>query len=142
MAFLSVTRLRLRSAYHLPMFFVHVWKTRAQLQGAEGFIQGALLNDRERTFWTMTLWREQGDMQRYMTQGAHGKVMPKLALWCDEASVVHWNMDSLVLPDWHEADRRMRAEGRSSRLPKPSRHHADLSYAPPRTTLTLPIKSK
>jgi hypothetical protein len=139
MPLISITRLRLRSIRFLPLFFVHVMKTRAQLKGAAGFIAGALLNDRDRTFWTMTMWQGQSDMMRYMTHGAHSKVMPRLAHWCDEASVVHWVADQSGLPKWNEADRRMRAEGRPSKLQRPSVHHADLTYRTPRTSLGLAI---
>ncbi len=69
---------------------------------AEGYIDGSLLRDRRLTFWTMTIWREEADMRRYMTNGAHARAMPKLREWCDEASVVHWSEDGETLPDWED----------------------------------------
>ncbi len=59
--------------------------------------------------------------------------MPSLADWADEASVVHWNQEHAERPDWNEAARRMRAEGRPARLHHPSPHHNDLSFPEPRT---------
>jgi len=53
--------------------------------------------------------------------------MPKLLDWCDEASVDHWTQDIPVAPDWLEADRRMRTEGRPSKVRNPSPSHRDLS---------------
>ncbi len=75
-----------------------------------------------------------------MTSGAHLRAMPKLLNWCDEASVVHWTQDNLIVPDWAEADRRMRKEGRPSKVRNPSPSHRDLAYNPPRTTGAVPIK--
>jgi hypothetical protein len=45
-------------------------------------------------------------------------VMPKLLDWCDEASLVDWKQGSL--PDWSEAEARMRNSGRTSRVRHPS----------------------
>ncbi len=60
--------------------------------------------------------------------------MPRLMVWCDEASVVHWEQAETTLPTWAEADARMRAEGRPSKVRHPSSSHADLSYRTPGTT--------
>ena len=98
MAFVSITRLRIRSWRFMPLFAVHTLRTLTQTRQADGFIGGSLLADRKRTFWTMTLWRDQADMKRYMTNGAHLKAMPHLLDWCDEASVVHWAQDDEMAP--------------------------------------------
>ncbi len=134
MVFVSITRLRIRSWRFMPGFAIAAMRTRAQVSRAEGFLAGSLLPDRERTFWTMTLWQDQAAMRAYMASGAHLKAMPKLMTWCDEASIVHWEQDDAMVPDWTEADRRMRAEGRPSKVSQPSSRHRDLSYAAPRTT--------
>ncbi|HXH16243.1 MAG TPA: hypothetical protein VNJ10_08945 [Sphingomonas sp.] len=142
MAFVSITRLRLRSLRFLPQFVVHALSTTAQIRRAAGFVGGELLPDRQLTFWTMTMWHYQADMRRYIVNGAHLKVMPKLMHWCDEASIVHWDQDARDLPSWDEADRRMRGEGRPSKVRHPTPHHADLSYRPPRTTRAAPIVAR
>ena len=141
MAFVSITRLRIRSWRFMPLFAVHTLRTLTQTRQADGFIGGSLLADRKRTFWTMTLWRDQADMKRYMTNGAHLKAMPHLLDWCDEASVVHWAQDDEMAPDWREAERRMRADGRPSKVRQPSPQHRDLSFKPPRTAGAVPIKA-
>src|SRR5687768_6400982 len=41
--------------------------------------------------------------------------MSKRFNWCDEASVVHWNQETVELPSWSEAHRRMVKDGRQSR---------------------------
>ena len=140
MPFISVTRLRLRSVRFLPLFMQQAFRSLRQTRSAPGFQQGALLADRSWTFWTLTAWSEQADMMRYMTTGDHKKAMPHLLHWCDEASVVHWEQPEAALPAWTEADRRMRTEGRASKVRNPSAHHADLTYREPRLTLGGPIK--
>ena len=140
MIFVSVTRLRIRALRFIPGFAFHTLQTRTQVQRAAGFLGGSLLPDRDRAFWTMTLWRDEAHMRRYMVAGAHLKAMPKLMDWCDEASVVHWSQEGERLPDWREADRRMRAEGRPSKLRHPSAGHPRLDYREPRTERAVPLR--
>jgi hypothetical protein len=94
----------------------------------------ALLKDKNRVFWTMTMWADERSMKAYITSGSHRKAMPGLADWADEASVVHWYQDHPQRPDWTEAARRMKAEGRPTKIRHPGPHHADLSFPAPWTT--------
>jgi hypothetical protein len=142
MPFISVTRLRLRSMRFVPSFFLHAVPSLRQARAAPGFCDGSLLADRSWTFWTLTLWDEQASMRAYMTSGDHRTAMPRLAGWCDEASVVHWDQEHGDLPSWTEADRRMRAEGRPSKIRNPSPHHADLSFSAPRLALARPVRRR
>ena len=138
--FISVTRLRIRSIRFLPGFALYATRSLNQVKRAAGFQEGSLLPDRSWTFWTMTVWDSEEAMRRYMTAGAHKTAMSKLMNWCDEASVVHWEQSESVLPSWTEADRRMRADGRASKVRKPSPQHATLSYRAPRLTNAAPIR--
>jgi len=115
------------------MFAFHAQRSIAQVRQAEGCISLALLRDKNRAFWTMTMWADERSMRAYMTSGSHRKAMPGLADWADEASVVHWQQDHPERADWSEAVRRMRAEGRPSKLQHPGPHHADMSFPDPRT---------
>ena len=142
MAFISVTRLRIRSVWFLPAFAVHAMRSLRQVRSSEGFREGKLLPDRKMTFWTMTAWDSEESMRRYMTSGAHKAAMPKLMGWCDEASVVHWEQSEAELPSWAEADRRMRAEGQPSKVRKPSPRHAGMEYRAPRLTGGGPIRRR
>jgi hypothetical protein len=139
MVFVSITRLRIRSWRFMPRFMVHTLGTLRQCRGADGFMGGSLLPDRTRTFWTMTLWQDHAAMRAYIVSGSHLKAMPLLLGWCDEASVVHWTQEEAAAPGWAEADRRMRAEGRPSKVRHPAAHHADLSFAAPRLSGAVPI---
>lgn len=142
MAFISVTRLRIRSWRFMPPFVIDTLRTLSQTKVAPGFLGGSLLPDRKRTFWTLTLWATEADMRRYMTSGAHRKAMPKLLNWCDEASVVHWTQETGNIPDWAEAAERMRSEGRASKVRHPGPQHADLSFQMPRTAGAAPISPR
>lgn len=134
MAFVSLTRLRIRSIRYLPLFAIHTLRSLRQVKKAPGFQTGALLPDRGRTFWTMTAWDERDSMRRYMTTGAHKSAMPHLMHWCDEASVAHWEQNGSALPSWEEADRRMRESGRASKVNHPSAEHTCMNYRKPRTS--------
>ena len=139
MVFVSITRLRIRSRRFLPMFVFYTLRALLQVRRANGFLGGSILADRKWVFWTMTRWEGQAEMRRYMTSDAHLKAMPKLLDWCDEASVVHWTGSDEHPPTWQDADARMRAEGRPSKVRNPSSNHHDLSYRPPTTTIAIPI---
>jgi hypothetical protein len=140
MAFVSITRLRIRSVRFLPLFAIHTMRSLRQVKRQTGFRGGSLLPDRSWTFWTTTLWDSQDSMRRYMTEGPHSAAMPHLMNWCDEASVVHWDQPDDTPPTWTEADRRMRENGRVSKVRHPSANHAAMNYRPPRTGAGGPIQ--
>lgn len=141
MTFVSITRLRVRSWRFMPAFGFQTLTTNLQVKRADGFVAGSLLPDRQLAFWTMTMWRDQAAMRHYITHGAHLRVMPKLMHWCDEASIVHWDQANETLPSWDDADRRMRADGRPSKVRNPSKNHLTLTYEAPRTTRATPISA-
>jgi heme-degrading monooxygenase HmoA len=134
MYFVSLTRLRLRSIRFLPLFAVDALRSTSQIRKAAGFERGALLNDRNWTFWTLTVWDSRQNMRQYMTTGSHKVAMPKLMRWCDEASVAHWEQESAETPTWEEAEERMRTTGRPSKVNHPSADHASMEYRAPRMT--------
>jgi hypothetical protein len=140
MIFVSLTRLRVRSVWFLPGFFLYAFRAERQVKRAAGFLRGALLPDRDRTFWTMTAWDSEANMRSYMVSGAHKEAMPKLMHWCDEASVAHWTQEEDALPSWGQADERMRKDGRVSKVLHPSGAHGSLSYKTPRTTGSAAIR--
>ena len=118
MFFISITRLRLKSVLHLIPFFWHIYRSTRQLKKAPGFIKGKLLTDKNRTYWTMTVWKSADDMMGYRNSKEHKQAMPKLQDWCNEASIVHWQQEEELLPSWTDAHRRMQIEGRKSKVKK------------------------
>src|SRR5919112_5682913 len=132
MIFVSITRLRLGSVWHLPFFLWHTFASEKQLAKSAGFIKGKTLVDKGLTFWTITLWQSDADMRTYRNSDAHKKAMPKLQHWCNEASVVHWQQEEERFPDWHHAHARMMQEGRLSKVKHPAPTHSLQAIAAPR----------
>ncbi len=140
MPFVSVTRLRIRLIRFLPSFALYTHRAVRQVEASSGFQGGGFLADRDWTFWTMTAWDTQESMRNYLTTGSHRAGMPRLLDWCDEASVVHWDQPEASLPSWTDADQKMRAIGRISKVRNPSPRHATLTYREPRLTRTAIIR--
>ena len=123
----SITRLRLRSIFTLTAFARAARESSAQAKQTPGFVEGAILAEGRLVFWTRTVWQSAEAMQAFRDSGAHRTVMPKLLTWCDEASVAQW--DGPPTHDWDEIYARMIAEGRASRVKRPSKAHQQKRYA-------------
>ncbi|TAK13403.1 MAG: DUF3291 domain-containing protein [Acidobacteria bacterium] len=132
MPVVSVTRLRLRSAWFLPAFLFHAIRSQLQSKRAAGNISTQVLNDANLAFWTLTVWRDKDAMRAYMISGAHKTAMPKLMAWCDEAAMADWTQDHPAPPSWADAHKRLIAEGRRSKVRQPSRRQLDFVIPPPR----------
>ena len=120
MAWISVTRLRVRSFIYLPQFFWDTFKSMRQAERSSGFLGGRLLVNAKNVFWAMTAWIDEAAMNAYRTGGAHRRTMPKLLNWCNEAAVVHWTQESSEIPFWQEVHKRMAEAGRLSKVNHPS----------------------
>jgi hypothetical protein len=131
MAFISVTRLRVRSLLYLPQFIWRTLQSVRQTERASGFLGGRLLREARNAFWTMTAWEDEAAMNAFRGSGAHRGAMPKLLNWCDEACVVHWDQETAELPTWIEAHRRMVNEGKRSKVNHPSSAHVTNHIAAP-----------
>lgn len=134
MAFISLTRLRIRSWLYMPQFAWRTLQSTRQVQRAAGFLSGRLLREANNAFWTLTAWESEAAMRAYRSSGPHLAAMPKLLDWCDEASVAHWEQHDAELPDWAEAHRRMVAEGRMSKVRCPSAAQEAKRIPPPSNT--------
>ena len=120
MPFVSVTRLRLRSARYLIPFMIYAVMSSRQARRSRGNLGVKLLRDANRAFWTLTAWQEDEDMLSFMMAGSHRRAMPKLLDWCDEGSVAHWSQETAELPGWDQAHRKLVEQGRSSKVRFPS----------------------
>ncbi len=128
MAFNSITRLRLRSPLLLPRFAQATRAIAEQMAMAPGYIHGAVLAEGWMVFWTRSAWESDAAMKAFRDSGAHRTAMPQLMEWCDEASVAHW--DGAPVTDWAEIHARMVADGRASRVRKPSTAHTEKRIGP------------
>jgi Domain of unknown function (DUF3291) len=132
MAFVSVTRLRVRSWRYLPAFLIRSVLAARQAKCATGNLATAILRDVDRAFWTRTVWRDEEAMRSFMRSGSHRRAMLRLATWCDEAALVHWVQDGPEPPSWREAHRRLQQQGRRSRVDHPSEAQRRFTIPPPR----------
>ena len=133
MPVVSITRLRLRSWRFFPGFLWYAIRSNMQARRAQGNRGVKVLRERANIFWTATVWDSESHVKRFMISGAHGRVMPKLLNWCDEASLVHWMQELDSLPSWQDAHRRMMAEGRLSKVRHPSAAHERFAFPAPRS---------
>ena|SRR5579863_1318882 len=120
MAFVSITRLRVRAWKYLPAFLIQALRSARQAKRADGCLSVSLLRDAGRAFWTRTVWTDEAAMRSFMASGVHAQGMPRLLEWCDEASVAHWHQPSSEPPSWQQAHQRMLERGRRSRVNHPS----------------------
>jgi hypothetical protein len=132
MSLVSVTRLRLGSVRFVPFFVLHANRTTAQIRKAHGFMAGAVQRDSGLAFWTLTVWRDEHAMRAFWASGAHQKAMPHLADWADEASM--GCQPGSDLPEWPEAVRCLREEGRPLTLRHPVPNHPEQRFAEPQMT--------
>jgi hypothetical protein len=124
MAFVSVTRLRVRSIWFLLPFTLATRHSRNQLVSAPGFIEGRLTIEFPFAFWTMTIWQSQEDMRRFRNTPPHLEAMRRLPHWCDEASYVHWQQRDTQVPPIDEAYLLLRKQGITSKVSHPTAAHA------------------
>ncbi|MFN8434402.1 MAG: hypothetical protein U0V18_10290 [Anaerolineales bacterium] len=116
----SITRLRVRSIFYMPLFMLHAMRTMTQAQKADG-VQGVETRfEKNNVVWTKTVWTEESAMKKYRGSGAHQIAMRILSEMCNEASVARWQQDGIELPTWEEAHRRMLTEGKQSKVKHPS----------------------
>lgn len=124
MAFISVTRLRLRSIRFLPTFALHTWHSARQARRSHGYLGGYFSKSGGLTFWTVTSWANPEAMWAYRNSGAHMKAMPRLIDWCNEAAVAHWEQPGIECPAPLEAARQMASQGKLSKVRHPTTAHA------------------
>ncbi len=126
----SITRLRVRSIFLMPLFTYHAIRTSTQVQKSEGVIGADTRFEKNNVVWTKTIWSDESAMKKYRGSGAHQIAMRILSEMCSEASVARWQQESPELPNWEEAHRRMLTEGKQSKVKHPSPLHAAGRTAP------------
>jgi heme-degrading monooxygenase HmoA len=127
-AFNSITRLKLRSVTLLPAFARETRAIAEQARAAAGFLGGGILAEGWMVFWTRTAWDSEEAMKAFRDSAAHRASMPKLVGWCNEACVAHWQGEAKA--DWEAIRARMQAEGRKSRVRRPTKAHEAMLIAP------------
>jgi hypothetical protein len=142
MPFVSITRLRVRTYRYLPAFLVQAFRCAWQAKASKDCLSVSIMRQAHRTFWTRTVWTDVSAMKAFMRSGVHRRVMPSLLEWCDEASVADWVEELQESPSWEEVHRRMRRDGRPSKVNRPSEAHVrfEIPGPPMRTKGELRFK--
>lgn len=120
MALISITRLKLRSFFYLPLFFYNAARSVNQIRNAKGLISGkTLVANWGLVHLTVTLWQDPEHMQKFMTTGAHLEAMKKGTKWCDEMVTVSGEISpsessssASELPDLVECEKQLENFGR------------------------------
>lgn len=130
MAVVSITRLRLRSWRFLPSFVVYSFRAAKQTERTRGFLGGWLGGSGRNTYWTVTLWTDEGALRAFRDNDAHRIALPKLLIWCDEAAVARYETSSRELPDAKAVLDALTKRGRTSKVRWPSADHSAGRTAP------------
>jgi len=116
----SITRLRIRSLWFLPQFFLHTSRSGKQARSSPGCLGVNVRKTQGLTFWTLSVWESEDSLRAFLAQAPHRSAMPKLFHWCDEAAVAHWAVTTREIPDWPAATAKLLQHGRLSRVRNPS----------------------
>ncbi len=114
----------------MPLFMLHTMRTLTQAQKAPGALGVEARFEPGNVVWTKTVWTDEAAMKTYRGSGAHQIAMRLLYELCSEAAFARWMQDTPGLPTWEEAHRRILAEGKLSKLKRPSPLHAAGKTAP------------
>src|SRR5215510_2705690 len=106
MPMLSITRVRVRSVRYYPWFMLQAARITLQACRAEGNLAVRFLRDRSGVFWTLTSWRSEVDLKRFLDSGVHLASMERQHDWCDEAAAVRWTARDATPPPWQDAHAR------------------------------------
>ncbi len=126
----SITRLRVRSIFYMPLFMLHAMRTMTQAQKAQGVLGVETRFEKNNVVWTKTVWQDETAMKKYRGAGAHQVAMRMLSEMCNEAAYARWQTETPDLPTWEEAHQRLLTGGKLSKVKHPSPLHAAEKTAP------------
>ncbi len=99
------SRLPLRSYLRVPLFLRLTLVVRTQLAAAGGLVGYSLLAElRSKTFWTLSAWRSQADLDAFARTLPHAEVMRRLRPHMGRTAFVTWSVPAAALPiAWADA---------------------------------------
>ena len=99
------SRLPLRSHLRVPLFLRLTLTVRTQLAEAAGLLGYSLLAEPLRkTFWTLSAWRSQADLETFARTLPHAEVMRRLRPHMGQTTFVTWSTTGAALPiAWADA---------------------------------------
>jgi hypothetical protein len=104
----SVTGLRVKSWWQMPVFFWHAIPSFRQAQRAPGVLFAEVCN-RKGVQHTLTVWKDREAMRDFMTSGAHLKAMRAFRSFA--TGRIH-GYEADAVPSWDEAIEQWRIHGR------------------------------
>lgn len=110
--YVSITRIKLKSPFHVFAFFLHINRITAQLKKSECKkyrLKGGMM-----THYTMTLWRTKEDMNEFVKTGAYAKAMKAINSLSSDFTTT--TMDSYNLIPWNEAKSLIIKEARRQKI--------------------------
>lgn len=136
MAYLSMTRLKLKSVIYLLPFSIQNEQVIRQLRTSHGFLKGKELATPSLSMWTATLWNSLEDLRAFYLSGSHKEAMKNINQWSSEAVSGHQEVDSNELPDWDNIRLQLLNVGHFANLKEPSFAHQKGIILKPRFILT------
>ena len=106
--YVSITGLRVRRFWHVPMFWRHAIASMAQARKADGCL-GASAKTINGIHHTRSIWRDREDMLAFLGNGAHLEAMK---LFPRIAKGKTLGFEATEVPDWDEVHRLWRTQGR------------------------------
>lgn len=119
-AYVSVTRLKLRRWYLLPIFLCVNFFVIRKFRRSPGLIQGKVMVDYHLAFWTLSLWQQEADMRHFRNVGPHLRAMAKTPEWASEAVSLSWTIGGNDFPPWNTVCEKLKTQGHYSTLKYPS----------------------
>jgi len=104
-----ISYLPLKHFRAIPNFFRFTSEIRRQLRTAPGLI-GYSLDARPlaRTFWTLSVWRDQQSLSDFVAAVPHSRIMQSLAPHMGKSQFAQWTVESNEIPlDWNTAKARI-----------------------------------
>ena len=102
MMFISLTYIKVKSLWKVPLFMKHVSQINRQIARAEGVLETRLKGGLSKNY-TITAWESKEAMLKFRNNGAHLEAMKATRHMSNEYTSCHYDADSL--PGWEEAIR-------------------------------------
>ncbi|WP_181706128.1 hypothetical protein [Chthonobacter rhizosphaerae] len=113
MLYVSITGMRVRSAFAMPRFVWHAVRSMAQARSADGilFAEARRIGG---VHHTLTVWRSREHMLAYLSSGAHRQAMRAFA---DLGTGTTFGYTAPAFPSWDDALAEWAANGRPAGRP-------------------------
>ncbi len=123
MVYVSMTRMKLKAFYHLPLSLFHTVFIIRQIQQSPGFMVGKIMAAADLSMWTVTLWQSEVDLNNFYRSGCHAQTSRSIYHWATEAAHAHQAVQIQELPSWATIAETLMAIGHFHQLDPASTNH-------------------